>query len=290
MTLTAIRIDPDVARRHELGSFLRSRRERLGPDDLGLPTYGRRRTPGLRREEVAQLAGVGVTWYTWLEQGRDINVSAQVLSALATTLRFDRHERSHLMALAGVPDPGASQSCARVTDAARAVLAQLEPAPAMIMNARRDLLAHNAAYRLVFPVLDDAPIEDHNLLVLVFLYPQWRASMPDWEHTVPRLVAQFRSAMAEHLAEPGWTTLLERMLAESPDFAALWERHDVLGPETGCKRFLRPETGMLRFDFTHLWLDQRLGTRMTVYTPADDVTRAAMARLSARVPAGVLVG
>ena len=106
MTVTALRLDPDALRRQELASFLRSRRERLTPDDVGLMTYGRRRTPGLRREEVAQLAAVGVTWYTWLEQGRDINVSVQVLEALSRTLHFDRHERAHLMALAGVPDNG----------------------------------------------------------------------------------------------------------------------------------------------------------------------------------------
>lgn len=279
--MTQLRPDPDAVRRQELAAFLRSRRERLRPDDVGLTTYGRRRTPGLRREEVAQLAGVGVTWYTWLEQGRDINVSAQVLEALARTLHFDRHERSHLFALAGSPDTVVSAgTCPTVTDSVRAVLRQLEPAPAVVQNSRRDLLAYNDAYARVFPDLVNVPSEDRNLLWLLFTHPSWRRSMPDWEQSAPRLVAQFRSAMAEHVAEPAWKCLLKRLLETSTEFAQLWERHEVLGPETGCKRYLHPDLGMLRLDFTHLWLDQRIGTRMTAYTPADEETRVALDRLA----------
>ncbi|MCW2601006.1 MAG: family transcriptional regulator [Frankiales bacterium] len=278
----ALRPDPDALRRQELASFLRSRRERLSPDDVGLTTYGRRRTPGLRREEVAQLAGVGITWYTWLEQGRDINVSVQVLEALARTLHFDRHERAHLMALAGAPDSGALTSCPTVTEGVLAVLEQLEPTPAVIHNARRDILAHNRAYERIFPELAQLPPEERNALWLMFTNPAWRASMPDWESAAPRLVAQFRSAMAEHVAEPVWKGLLTRLLDASPEFAEFWERYEVLGPETGCKRYLHVEVGLLRLDFTHLWLDQRLGTRMTVYTPADDATRQALEILAER--------
>ena len=268
-------------RRQELAGFLRSRRERISPESVGLPTYGRRRTPGLRREEVAQLAGVGVTWYTWLEQGRDINVSVQVLEALARTLTLDRHEHSHLMALAGVPDAAPLKTCPTVTDGVLAVLAQLDPAPAVIQNARRDILAFNATYARVWPELAEVPPEDRNMLLLVFTHPTWRRCMPDWEDAAPRLVAQFRASMAEHVTEPAWKALLARLRDGSPDFARFWERHEVLGPEAGHKRFQHPEVGMLRLDFTHLWLDQRVGTRMTVYTPADAATRAALGRLSA---------
>jgi transcriptional regulator with XRE-family HTH domain len=280
VTVTSLRPDPDALRRQELASFLRSRRERISPEQAGVTTYGRRRTPGLRREEVAQLAGVGVTWYTWLEQGRDINVSGQVLEALARTLQFDRHERAHLLALAGAQDTGVPQPCPTVTDAVRAVLTQLEPSPAVIHNARRDLLAYNDAYARVFPDLAHVEPEDRNLLWLLFTHPAWRQAMPDWEVATPRLVAQFRSAMAEHLAEPAWKNLLKRLLDASPEFTALWERHDVLMPETGCKRYVHPVEGLLRLDFTHLWLDQRIGTRMTVYTPADEETRASLERLA----------
>jgi transcriptional regulator with XRE-family HTH domain len=270
-------------RRRELASFLRSRRERLSPETIGLASYGRRRTPGLRREEVAQLAGVGVTWYTWLEQGRDINVSAQVLESLARTLRLDQHERAHLLALAGAPAaPLAEQgpTCPTVTPHVLEVLESLGTLPATVTNARRDMLAHNAAYARIFPMLADVPPQDRNLLVLTFTYPQWRDTHPDWETSAPRLVAQFRSAMAEHVAEPTWKRLLQRLLDSSPEFAQMWQLHEVLGPETGCKRFLHARLGILRMDFTHLWLDQRLGTRMTVYTPADEPTRSALQALA----------
>jgi len=269
-------------RRQELAAFLRSRRERITPEAAGLPSYGRRRTPGLRREEVAQLAGVGVTWYTWLEQGRDINVSIQVLEALARTLKLDQHEHSHLMTLAGVADATPPKMCPTVTDGVRSILAQLEPAPAVIHNARRDILAYNDAYARVWPELEDVPVEDRNVLVLVFTHPTWRRCIEDWEDGAPRLVAQYRAAMAEHVNEPRWKALLARLLEESPDFARFWERHEVLGPEPGTKRWNHPEVGQLRLDFTHLWLDQRIGTRMTVYTPSDVATQAALELLSQR--------
>src|SRR6478672_1146918 len=121
-------------RRRELAAFLRSRRERLTPEQLDLPTSGRRRTPGLRREEVAGIAGVGVTWYTWLEQGRDIRVSEQVLDAITRALRLDANERRHVFTLAGATDPAPSADCGNVPAAVRAMLDQLEPYPAAVLN------------------------------------------------------------------------------------------------------------------------------------------------------------
>src|SRR5690349_24307024 len=132
----------DAVRRRELASFLRSRRERISPEQVGLPAGGRRRTPGLRREEVAQLAGVGVTWYTWLEQGRDINASEQVLQAIARTLRLDPHEHTHLFRLAGAPEPEREKDCLVITPSLALMLEKLEPYPVTIRNARYDLLAY----------------------------------------------------------------------------------------------------------------------------------------------------
>ena len=129
-------------RRRELAAFLRSRRERISPEQIGVPPGGRRRTPGLRREEVAQLAGVGVTWYTWLEQGRDINPSELVLESIARTLLLDRHEQEHLFALAGLAARGPSSELATPLPAAvQVLLDQLDPLPAGVLNARYDILA-----------------------------------------------------------------------------------------------------------------------------------------------------
>src|SRR5689334_4829157 len=147
-------------RRRELAAFLRSRRERLTPAEVGLPAGGRRRTPGLRREEVASLAGVGMSWYTWLEQGRDINASEQVLESIARTLLLDPHERAHLFTLAGVAVPGQAADSQVVSAEIRAVLDQLHPFPAFVTNGRYDLLAYNRAYTVLIGDLDALPFQD----------------------------------------------------------------------------------------------------------------------------------
>ena len=190
------RQQPADVRRHELADFLRSRRERISPDQVGLPVGGRRRTPGLRREEVAQLAGVGVTWYTWLEQGRDIRASDQVLGAIANTLQLDPHERAHLFILAGQPEPEVEKECRTITPAIHQMLGQLEPLPALVVNTRLDILAYNRAYDRMVGGLARFDFEDRNSLWLAFTDPAWRARIVDWRPAAQRLVAQFRAAMA----------------------------------------------------------------------------------------------
>jgi len=265
--------DADTIRRHELGAFLRSRRERITPEQVGLRASRRRRTPGLRREEVAQLAGVGVTWYTWLEQGRDINASAQVLDAIARTLLFDPHERTHLFTLAGAPDTTIAGECRTLAPSTQLILDRLEPFPALVVNARYDLLAFNRIWASSFPHLPTVPLEDRNVLWLIFTDPAWRKVVLDWDDAASRMVAQYRAAMAEHVAEPAWKGLVARLHRASPEFTAVWERHDVQAPENRVKRIQHPTAGLLRLDYTYLWLGQRLGTRIVSYTPADEQTR-----------------
>jgi hypothetical protein len=259
-------------RRRELAGFLRSRRERIAPELVGLPPASRRRTPGLRREEVATLAGVGVTWYTWLEQGRDINASPQVLDAVARTLMLDPHERDHLFRLADAPDSNGQSECTALSPTAQILLDQLEPFPAVIRNARYDVLAYNQAYDTLIGPLGDLPFEERNSLWRMFTVPHCRERTLDWEEGMRRMVAEYRSAMAEHVAEPAWKCLVSRLTKASPEFAELWERHEVASPENLTKRYLHPEAGLLKLNYTHLWLGQRLGTRMTTYTPADEQT------------------
>ena len=259
-------------RRRELAGFLRSRRERIAPELVGLPPASRRRTPGLRREEVATLAGVGVTWYTWLEQGRDINASPQVLDAVARTLMLDPHERDHLFRLADAPEGNAQSECKALPPTAQMLLDQLEPFPAVVRNARYDVLAYNHAYDTLIGPFDDLPFEERNSLWRMFTVPHCRERTLDWEEGTRRMVAEYRSAMAEHVAEPAWKCLVSRLTKASPEFAELWERHEVAGPENLTKRYLHPEVGLLKLNYTHLWLGQRLGTRLTTYTPADEQT------------------
>ena len=273
---------PADVRRHELAAFLRSRRERIAPDQVGLPTTGRRRTPGLRREEVAQLAAVGVTWYTWLEQGRDIQVSAQVLDAVARALLLDRSERAHLFALAAADDPSPVLECATVTPAVRLMLDQFGPLPAAVVNSRYDVLAYNHAYTHLVGDLEARPFEDHNLIWMAFTASRFHDVLVDIEVEREGMVARFRSAMADHGAEPAWKTLLARLRQASPDFEAAWGRHEGERPGNGVKRFLIPGVGLLSFDYTGLWLGPRVGTRVVVYTPRCEETRERLAALAAR--------
>jgi transcriptional regulator with XRE-family HTH domain len=266
-------------RRRELGAFLRSRRERVRPEQVGLPPMRRRRTPGLRREEVAQLAGVGITWYTWLEQGRDINPSAQVLDAIARTLQFDAHEHSHLFTLAGATTTTIADQCLHIHPTAQPLLDQLEPFPAAVVNARLDLLAFNRIYASFHDDLDTIPIEDRNILWLAFTHPSWREAIIDWDEITGRLVAEYRALMAEHLDDPAWKALVARLHHASPEFTALWERHDVLGVESRTKRAMHPTAGLLLLDYTNLWLNPSLGVRILAFSPADDRTRRRLERL-----------
>jgi transcriptional regulator with XRE-family HTH domain len=283
MTATVDVVSGDDVRRHELASFLRSRRERITPEQVGLAPGGRRRTPGLRREEVAQLAGVGVTWYTWLEQGRDIKASDQVLDAIANTLLLDPHERAHMFTLAGSAQPVALAECRAISPAMHLILRQLEPLPAIVQNTRTDILGYNRLHERLLD-LDSIPFEDRNSLLQLFTNPEWRTRMIDWSDAVPRLVAQFRAAMANHLTDARWKSLVRRLQATSPEFKAMWERHDVRPMENMTKRYQHPRVGLLMLDYTHLWFGPRNETRLTTYTPANEDTRVKLLELAADLP------
>ncbi|WP_089106724.1 helix-turn-helix transcriptional regulator [Streptomyces hyaluromycini] len=266
-------------RRHELAAFLRSRRERITPEEVGLPRGTRRRTPGLRREEVAQLSAVGVTWYTWLEQARDIQVSVQVLDALARTLRLDGTERAHLFQLAEAVDPTPAASCTGVTPALHEMLRALEPLPASVQNSRYDILAYNRTYARLMGDLDAVPPEDRNCMILVYTNPDWRRSIVDLEETRRLMAAKLRGSMAGHLAEPAWKMLVKRLAAESAEFRENWERYEVVDLRARTKRFLNPHVGLLTLEHTDLFLNPGSGARMVTYVPADDDTRERLEKL-----------
>ena len=268
------------ARRSELGGFLKSRRARITPEQVGLPTVGRRRTPGLRREELAQLAGIGVTWYTWLEQGRDIRASEQVLAAISRTLRLDPHEHAHLLTLAGATPSLRETECHAVTPSMKAMMAKLDPYPAMVRNARWDVLGYNRGYGSLMGDLDVIPFEERNLLVQYLLNPEWRARAVDWEDHVPRIVASFRAAWALHVAEPAGKTLVKRLTAESPLYAQLRSRCDVTREPITTRHLDHPAAGPLTFDVTHLNAGLRSEITMSTFTPADEDTAARLSILT----------
>lgn len=267
-----------TVRRHELAAFLRHRREHIAPEQVGLPRGTRRRTPGLRREEIAQLAAVGVTWYTWLEQARDIQVSVQVLDALARTLFLDSSERAHLFQLAGAIDPRPSTSCAVVTPALQTMLDQLDPIPACLQNSRYDILAYNRTYGMLLCDLDAVPPEDRNCMILSYTHEEWQSSIVHLEKSQRLMAARFRGSMADHLADPTWKTLLKR-LRTSPEFCEVWDRHEVMGASPRRKEFRNTHVGRITVDHTDLWLGPARGPRMVTYAPADEESRARLEKL-----------
>lgn len=264
---------PTGAARAELAGFLRSRRERLSPQRVGLPPGGRRRTPGLRREEVAMLSGVGVTWYTWLEQGRDITPSTQVLDAVARALLLDPDEHDHLHLLATGTRPenaGNPAGCGVVTAEHLGLLARLDGIPACIQTAKFDILAANATYRFLITDVDEGPLEDRNCLVRAFLDPAWAAAYDDWEATTARMAARLRAAMPSHMGDPAWSGLVERMRKGSERFEDLWRRHDLAREGTHDQLFHLPRVGDVTVRFTRLWLDTAANVHLNLLQPAGD--------------------
>jgi transcriptional regulator with XRE-family HTH domain len=269
-------------RRSELAAFLRSRRERIRPEDAGLAPGIRRRTAGLRREEVAQLSGVGVTWYTWLEQGRPINASTQVLDAVARTLKLDQPEREHLYRLAEVPEAApAPEADLLAVPEIQEILDGLTTLPASVVNERFDLLAWNAAFAALFPTVVSAPRAERNTLWLCFTHPACCHPYVNRADQLGRMVAQLRGAYGRHVGEPAWTGFVRRLQAASPEFGRMWAEQEVSSPASYQKIFRHPVHERLSLTTNSLAVLAAPGTRMVVYTPADDATRQAVASLIA---------
>ncbi|MFE1958012.1 helix-turn-helix transcriptional regulator [Streptomyces sp. NPDC059479] len=272
-------------RRSELAIFLRGRRARVTPADVGMPPGLRRRTPGLRREEVAQLSGVGVTWYTWLEQGRPINASAQVLDAVARTLRLDRTEREHLYHLAEVPhEPDPQADADGVGPEIQGIVDTLDPLPAVVYNARYDILATNAGYDDLFDIPMMQKYERPNALWILFTAPEEKCPLVFPETELPVMVATLRGAYGRHVGEPGWESFVGRLSVASPHFAELWESGDVILPGPRVKTFRHEAVGEIRMTSVSLSVNGMPECRIVVYTPVDEENRQRTATLRALRP------
>ena len=274
--------------RAAFAAFLRSRRARLSPADVGLPEGVRRRVVGLRREEVAQLAGVGLTWYTWLEQGRPIAASAQVVSAIARALRLSDDERDHLFALADLPVPDRdSRPC--VGAAHLDLLEKLLPYPAAVQTARFDIRAYNRSYRHLFGDLDQMPAERRNCAVLLFTDTEWQRAHVDLDHAQRRIAARLRAAFGRHHDEPAWQRFIAELEEQSPRFAELWRLGDVGGERAATKHLVHARVGELNLEMSSLWLDDALGSRVVWFSPRDAATADRLERLAAERPDEALV-
>jgi transcriptional regulator with XRE-family HTH domain len=247
----------------------------VSPESVGLDGSGRRRTPGLRREEVAQLAGVGLSWYTWLEQGRDIKPSASVLDALARTLRLDAAERAHLFHLARIELPLPAGDYPREAPPELAAYVEaLLPNPAYLIGPRADVLAINAAAQRVIGTPTAAPDGVPNLLWWLFVdsdlgYEQKR-------ETARGMLARFRAEHARRIGDPDFAALVEWLERDSEEFRTLWPRHEVLTEQLGTKTIEHPSMGTLVLHHLQSVPTSHPDLRLTTFAPADEATRAAL--------------
>jgi transcriptional regulator with XRE-family HTH domain len=268
----------EVAKRREFGAFLRSRRTRLTPSDVGLNGGFRRRTPGLRREEVAQLAGVGTTWYTWLEQGRDVRASREVLGALADVLRLDRAERQYLLRLAGhlAAEPGLTPR-PEVAQPLQRMLHALTDQPAYILGRRWDVLCWNRAAEVVFGDYSRLVGDERNCIHMIFGDPGHRHLLVDWHHLAPVALGMFRAENAGHAGDPDYERLVDTLMARSPEFRHLWEKHEVSSYTPVNKRIRHPAAGRMVFEYNSFTADDQSGAKLVVYTAlADEQTDSKM--------------
>jgi transcriptional regulator with XRE-family HTH domain len=257
-----------AARRQQSGEFLRSRRERLTPSDVGLPNGFRRRTPGLRREEVALLAGVGATWYTWLEQGRDVRPSAEVLSALADALRLDPVERRHLYILNDRPPPEPRPTGPEVVDEALLrMLESLTSQPAYVLGRRWDVLAWNRPAVLLFGDYGALEGDARNIMHIVFADKAHRRLLVDWREVAETSLAMFRADSARYAGDPDFERLIAILQRVSPEFRALWPRQDVLRSLGSHKRIKHPIAGRMTFEYTGFAVVGQADVKLVVYTP-----------------------
>jgi len=260
-------LEPGVVR-HELGAFLRARRARLDPVEQGLPTVGMRRTPGLRREEVARLAGVSVDYYTRLEQGRYLRPSTAVLNALAGALQLTSAEREHLFRLDRTgPAPVRVAGPERVRPSTRRILDRVAPNPALLFGRRLDVLAWNRVAATLITDFGAVPAAHRNIVWLLFLDPAVRAVYPEWESVAREALAFLRGAAGRYPNDPAMAGLVGELSMRSKQFRAWWSQHDVKEKTTGRKMFAHPMVGRFTLDYDAFMVpgtDQSL----VVYTAA----------------------
>lgn len=268
----------DTGARDELAAFLRARRTQLDRTAVGLPDVGRRRTSGLRREEVAALSGVSVTWYTWLEQARDVHPSRQVLDALATTLHLSPTEHHYLLSVAGfAPDRSADSSTqAGAPSHIQHLLDALVGSPAFAIGSDWTISAWNDAYATLYPAVATLPPTDRNLLWVVFTDPFVRELLPDWETTSGRFLAEFRAEAGARLSQPDCRRLVARLQDHSPEFREAWQRHDIEGFASRLRTF-RTAAGELEFEHHRLAAADQRDLFVVIYTATgrDTVERLA---------------
>jgi hypothetical protein len=271
----------------EMGDFLRARRARVKPGEVGMPTgTGLRRIPGLRREELATLAGVSIDYYIRLEQGKERHPSAAVVGSLAAALRLNEEEHTHLSQLARGAERSLAPACAPVTHVGsgiRQLLETVRPCPAYVLGRTSDVLVANPEALALFTGLRQWAPELRNTMRYTFCHPAARSLFPDWEQRASDAVANLRAVAGTHPGAPDVAALIEDMSAASPDFVRFWDRHDILRRRSETKSFLHPSVGEVTFWFEVLRIenDQRVGIYQPTADPRDQKAVDGLARCAA---------
>jgi len=272
-----------TARRAQLAAFLRARRARLQPTDVGLPpgsAPGLRRTPGLRREEVAQLSGVGVTWYTWLEQGRDISASAQVIDALARALALTADEHQHLRALAGLPGPERPAAAAEELPRLQRLVDAAAPNIACVYDRHFDYLAWNTPYARIRHDPAQVPSGRRNLLWMMFTDAANRARLVRWELAARTVLGQFRAAAGQRPGDPRFAEIVTALSEASPEFREWWAEYPVRTFRPATIRIRHPQAGPITLEIFQFRLVEQPGLLMVMQTPASAEDLARITALS----------
>jgi transcriptional regulator with XRE-family HTH domain len=257
-----------VANDNALGAYLRDRRAKLDPAAFGFPPR-RRRTPGLRREEVAQRANVSATWYTWLEQGRGGAPSADVLDRIGRALMLTDVEREHIFLLGlGRPPEVRYQAAEGVTPRLQRVLDSLKLSPALVKTSTWDVVAWNHAACVVLSDYEKLAPQERNILRLMFCNPKVRNAQPDWESVARFVVAAFRAEAARAGAKENVEALVDELSRLSPEFAAMWRDNDVRNYGEGTKLLRHPRVGLIGLEYSAFAVDGRPDLGMVIYNPA----------------------
>ncbi|MCY9512980.1 helix-turn-helix transcriptional regulator [Paenibacillus apiarius] len=256
-----------------LSDFLKSQRAKILPQSVGLPEGTRRRTPGLRREEVAQLAGVSTTWYTWLEQGRDIKVSSSVLDNVAAALQLTVDERKYLYALALEGGAGANarqEEEAQISPALQRILQELQHCPTIISDRRCHIVGWNQAASHVFLDFTLIPPEERNMIRLLFTRKEFKSLAVNWEHFVKGFLSIFRAYYGQYVEDGWYDRFLEEMKEAHPDFHHLWNQSQVSSAPEVVIEFRHAKAGKMLFHLTSLQVQGSADLRCSIYTPAPE--------------------
>ncbi len=270
-----------------LSTFLKTKRAQIKPESVGLPAGTRRRTPGLRREEVAQLAGVSTTWYTWLEQGRDIKVSSVVLDCISQALQLNNDERDYLYNLAletktEITNQNKNQS--ELSPSLKRILTELTYCPTIITDRRCHIVGWNLAAAHVFLDFEQIPNEQRNLIRLVFSRKELKALAVNWEHFAKGFLAIFRTYYGHYLGDEWYNQFIKEMSHSHPEFQDLWQESQVSKAPEMIIEFRHSRAGKMLFNLTSLQVQGDMDLRCSIYTPVEETdTEKKLKRLMKRV-------